>query len=71
MSTPLSTQTTDSSGRVRRADLDIAAPFASFVENEALEDTGIRADTFWQGLSALIRDLTPRNRELLHRRDEL
>ncbi len=71
MSTPLSTQTTDMSGRVRRADLDIAAPFASFVENEALTATGIPADTFWQGLSALIRDLTPRNRDLLRRRDEL
>ena len=71
MSTPLSAQTNDVSLRVRRADLDIAAPFASFVENEALEGTGIRADTFWQGLSAVIRDLTPRNRQLLRHREEL
>ena len=71
MTTPLSTQTTDVSGRVHRADLDVAAPFASFVESEVLEGTGIQAGTFWQGLSALIRDLTPTNRELLRRRDEL
>ncbi|TFC17399.1 malate synthase G [Cryobacterium algoritolerans] len=57
--------------RVDRADLDVAAAFAAFVENEALPGTGIAADFFWQGLSALISELTPRNLELLRTRDDL
>jgi malate synthase len=71
VSTPLSAPASALTGRVRRADLDLAAAFASFVENEALNDTGIHPDTFWQGLSALISELTPRNRELLRIRDDL
>ena len=71
MSTPLSTPTTDVTGRVRRADLDVAAPFASFVEDEALDGTGVHAEAFWLGLSTLISDLTPRNRELLQTRAHL
>ncbi|WP_241985828.1 malate synthase G [Cryobacterium breve] len=57
--------------REQRAGLDVAASFAAFVENEALQGTGIAADAFWQGLSALISDLTPRNIELLGIRDDL
>ncbi|KFF58925.1 malate synthase [Cryobacterium sp. MLB-32] len=57
--------------RTERADLDVAATFAAFVENEALTGTGIAADAFWQGLSELIRDLAPRNAELLRIRDDL
>lgn len=58
-------------GRVTRAGLDVATPIAEFVEAEALPGCGIDADAFWRGLSALIRDLTPRNRALLARRAEL
>ncbi|TFC24375.1 malate synthase G [Cryobacterium sp. TMT2-18-3] len=59
------------SARVERADLDVASSFAAFVENEALQGTGITADAFWPGLSTLISDLTPRNTELLGIRDDL
>ncbi|WP_241975745.1 MULTISPECIES: malate synthase G [unclassified Cryobacterium] len=57
--------------REQRADLDVAASFAAFVENEALQGTGIAVDAFWQGLSTLISDLTPKNIELLGIRDDL
>ena len=63
--------TTGLSARVERADLDVASSFAAFVENEALQGTGITADAFWLGLSTLISDLTPRNTELLGIRDDL
>ena len=59
------------SARVERAGLDLAASFAAFVENEALQGTGIAADAFWLGLSTLVSDLTPRNTELLGLRDDL
>jgi malate synthase len=51
--------------------LKIAPALHAFVENEALPGTGIDPAVFWQGLGALVRDLAPRNRELLAKRDSL
>ncbi|MGO1584092.1 MAG: malate synthase G [Actinomycetaceae bacterium] len=67
-------QPTGASGsgdRVERAGLDVYAPLAAFVEDEALTGTGIDADAFWSGLASIITDLTPENRRLLDARDEL
>ncbi|MGC5615033.1 malate synthase G [Georgenia sp. Z1491] len=57
--------------RVGRAGLDVFAPLAAFVEDEALPGTGLDADAFWQGLASIIADLTPENRRLLTVRDDL
>ncbi len=57
--------------RVRLGGLDIAASLHRFVEEEALPGTGIAPEAFWDGVAAIVRDLAPRNRELLARRDEL
>src|SRR5690625_720704 len=51
--------------------LQVAEPLYQFVEQEALQDTGLDADEFWQGLSQLITDLTPTNKALLDKRAEL
>jgi malate synthase len=51
--------------------LNVAEVLHAFVEREALPSTGISAETFWNGLSGLIRDLAPRNAELLAVRDRL
>ncbi len=56
--------------RVDVAGLQVAAELHGFVA-EALPGTGVEADAFWTGLAALVRDLAPRNAELLARRDEL
>lgn len=58
-------------GYLDRADLRVAEPLAAFVESEALPGTGITAEAFWDGVGAILRDLTPRNRELLAERDRL
>ena len=42
-----------------------------FINNEAIPGTGVQPDDFWSGFAAIIKDLTPRNRALLVRRDEL
>ena len=42
-----------------------------FVNNEAIPDTGIQAQAFWQGFASLVRTLAPRNAALLRKRDEL
>ncbi|WP_460782733.1 malate synthase G [Microbacterium tumbae] len=54
-----------------RAGLQVADPLAAFVEEEALPGSGIEADVFWAGLAGILRDLTPRNVELLAERDRL
>jgi malate synthase len=42
-----------------------------FLEEEALPGTRISAESFWFGFSRLLRELTPENRRLLRRRDDL
>lgn len=57
--------------RVQTGGLEVAARLHEFVEQEALPGTGLEPAAFWEGLEALVRDLAPRNRELLARRDEI
>jgi len=51
--------------------LTVDPVFYRFVEDELLPAIGFDSRRFWQGLESLIEDLTPINRELLQRRDEL
>ncbi len=57
--------------RINRHGLRVAQPLDDFIATEALPGTGISESAFWSGFSALVRDLTPKNRALLARRDEL
>ena len=43
----------------------------AFVEDELLPGTGIGPQAFWLALEAVLADFTPRNADLLARRDEL
>ncbi|AWN55168.1 malate synthase G [Methylobacterium sp. 17Sr1-1] len=51
--------------------VSVASVLHDFVVEEALPGTGISPETFWNGLSAIVRDLGPRNRALLETRDAI
>jgi malate synthase len=51
--------------------LKIDKALYDFVNHEAIAGTGLQAQQFWSGFSALVRALSPRNDALLRRRDEL
>jgi len=59
------------SARVTVAGLQIAQPLFELVRDEIAPGTGISSGTVWQGFADIVRELTPRNRALLARRDEL
>jgi len=59
------------SARIAAAGLSIAQPLYELVRDEIAPGTGISSDRAWQGFAAIVRELTPRNRALLARRDEL
>ncbi len=58
------------SQRVSVASLQVSPELYNFVEKEALPGTGVASDQFWEGFAQIIKDLTPRNRELLQIRED-
>ena len=59
--------------RTEASGLQVATVLHRFVADEALPAAGLGLDetAFWAGVAAIIADLTPVNRDLLRRRDEL
>jgi malate synthase len=57
--------------RVQVGNLRVDQGLYAFVNTEALPGTDIDPDSFWAGIGKLITDLTPQNRDLLARRDDL
>jgi len=57
--------------RVEINGLKIARELHDFAMNEVLPGTGVDAETFWHSLSQIVHTLSPRNRALLSKRDDL
>ncbi|HET7739733.1 MAG TPA: malate synthase G [Mycobacterium sp.] len=57
--------------RVNVGALRVARVLYDFVNNEALPGTGLDPDSFWAGVDKVVTDLSPKNQDLLARRDEL
>jgi len=57
--------------RIDVGDLRVAKPLYDLVKEEIAPGTGVDPDRFWTAFGEIVRDLTPRNRELLVKRDAL
>ncbi|PAE23714.1 malate synthase G [Bacillus sp. 7894-2] len=56
---------------VKTGSLKVARELYEFINSEALPGSGVDQEQFWSGLEALINDLTPKNKALLAKRDEI
>ena len=56
--------------RIEIEGLKVDAGLAAFIAERALPGTGVPSGQFWRGFAELVRDLAPKNRALLARRDE-
>ena len=59
------------SERIQMGDLQVAASLHDLIEKDIAPGTGIEPDDFWASLEAILKDLAPRNRALLEKRDSL
>jgi len=53
------------------AQLTVDDALYNFVNNEAIPGTGVDADAFWQSLSDILAEVSPRDKALLQKRDML
>ncbi|MBY6052914.1 malate synthase G [Cytobacillus firmus] len=56
---------------VKTGSLQVARELYEFINSEALPGSFVGQEQFWSGLEALINDLTPKNKALLAKRDEI
>jgi malate synthase len=56
---------------VQKGKLEVAQELYDFIEQKALPDTGVINAGFWSGLEGIVADLTPKNKALLAKRDDL
>jgi malate synthase len=56
---------------VKVGNLRAAKELYDFINSEALPDSQVDPEQFWAGFEKIITDLTPKNKELLVKRDEL
>jgi malate synthase len=51
--------------------LQVDSEFYAFVNDRAIPGSGVDRQAFWSSFDALVHDLAPKNRALLHKRDDL
>ncbi|MCP1146478.1 malate synthase G [Lysinibacillus endophyticus] len=56
---------------IQVGNLKVASVLYDFINNQALPGSKVEQEQFWNGLDQLIHDLTPENKALLEKRDEI
>ena len=59
------------SNRIAASGLSVSESIFNLVKNEIAPGTGVDVDDFWQSMADIIRDLGPKNQQMLDKRDEL
>lgn len=59
------------SNYIQQGKLQVDAQLANFINDEVLPNSGVEQEAFWDGFSAIVADLAPKNKALLQKRDEL
>ncbi len=57
--------------RIEVGNLKIAQELYDFIDQEIAPGLAMDSHTFWNSLDTIVRDLAPKNRELLNKRDDL
>ncbi len=57
--------------RLDKHGLQVDSRLTSFIDEDVLPGTEVNPDQFWGGFARLVRELSPKNRTLLARREEL
>jgi malate synthase len=57
--------------RIQQGKLAVAKELYDFIEQKALPNTGVSSSDFWAGFEQIVVDLTPKNKALLAKRDEI
>ncbi|MBE0414054.1 malate synthase G [Yoonia sp.] len=57
--------------RIEKHGLQVASELATFIDDHALPGTGIAPDVFWAEFANFVAEMTPRNRALLQKREDL
>ncbi|MFS0645451.1 malate synthase G [Siminovitchia sp. 179-K 8D1 HS] len=56
---------------VKAGGMQVASVLYDFIEKEALPQSGVNPEAFWKGTGQIIRDLTPKNKYLLKKRESM
>ncbi|MCM3766910.1 malate synthase G [Neobacillus niacini] len=56
---------------VKAGNLQVASELYDFINLEVLPGSGVEQNQFWADFGTLVKDLTPKNKDLLARRDEI
>ena len=57
--------------RIQKGKLAIAKELYDFIENEALPGSGLDSETYWKNFEQVVVDLSPKNKALLVKREDL
>ncbi|WP_019673696.1 malate synthase G [Psychrobacter lutiphocae] len=57
--------------RVQQGILAIDSQLYNFIENDVLPRVGVESETYWKNFADIVEKFTPRNKQLLAKRDEL